>query len=246
VITKITTARKIADSGVVKIDTCRKKETTATSKKLHYMKDDTEYTVPLYDDIFNVGTNYISFRKTDGTKLYARLTDVGDDQESDMRANKGSTTYSVAKSNEGFHDLSKTNLLSKCFWGSWSNMSTALSIVLPSSRTITITYDIYFFNDDGPSHVEGRVLVNGTLETCYFYQKCSWHVAGAVAGTRRDHNYTVTDVIWERLKTGNYLYHKTVTQSVSLVAGTHTFVMQLKGGGWERASSARDRSISIT
>lgn len=245
-VTKISTSRKISGTNILKVNTCRKKIVATTSKSLHYIKDNVEYKIPLYSDIFNVGTNYISFRHLDGTKLYARLTSVGDDQESDMRVNKGNTTYSVAKSNEGFHNLSKTNLLSKYFWGSWTNVSPALTIVLPRSRTITITYDVWFFNDDGPSHVEGRVFVNSTLESCYFYQETGWHAKGRVPGTNRDSDYTVTEATWQLLKDGGYLYHQNVSQSISLVAGTHTFVMQLKGSRWERASCMKDRSISIT
>jgi len=237
----VDTLRQNVNAVCIKVDTKRKVTATTTDKSLYYLKDDTTYTVPLYTDEFDVGSTYICFRdmENDNEILYARLCDVDSDNASDLRAIRSSTTYAIANSNDGFHNLSKTNLYTDGFWGSWTDVSTSLSVDLPENRTITIEYDIDFYNDDGDSYVEGRVLVDSETQACYFYQTTSWN-----SGSSGD--YTMTEDIWTARETAGKIYSKSVSQSLSLAAGTHTFVMQLKGSGWERANSCKDRSIQIT
>jgi len=237
----VDTLRQNVNAVCINVDTKRKITATTTDKSLYYFKDDTTYTVPLYTDEFDVGSTYICFRDTenDNEILYARLCDVDSDNASDLRAIKSSTTYAIANSNDGFHDLSKTNLYTDGFWGSWTDVSTSLSVDLPENRTITIEYDIDFYNDDGDSYVEGRVLVDSETQTCYFYKTTSWN-----SGSSGD--YTMTEDIWTARETAGKIYSKSVSQSLSLAAGTHTFVMQLKGSGWSRADSCKDRNIEIT
>ncbi|MBP2644502.1 MAG: hypothetical protein H6Q67_2389 [Firmicutes bacterium] len=237
----VDTLRQNKNAVSIYVDTKRKVTATSTSKKIYYLKDDTTYTIPLYSDVFYVGSTYICVRDKDNDNevLYARLCDVDSDNASNLRIIKSSTTYAVANSNDGYLNLSKTNLYTDGFWGSWTDVSSSLSVVLPENRTITIEYAIKFYNDDGDSHVEGRVLVDDETQACYFYQTTGWN-SGSSGG------YTVTEDIWAARLAAGKIYSRSISQSLSLAAGTHTFKMQLKGSGWQRANCCRDRSIEIS
>jgi len=68
------------------------------SQKLHYRKSGTTVDIGLYDNVSDVGSDYLQLRVS-GATVYARLGDTGQSQASGLRVRKGGQTYAVLKSN---------------------------------------------------------------------------------------------------------------------------------------------------
>jgi hypothetical protein len=64
------------------------------TKKLHYRRSATEYTIDLHDATANVGSNYITL-KVDGSPAYAQLAAVGTPGNSHLRVRKSGNVYAV-------------------------------------------------------------------------------------------------------------------------------------------------------
>ena len=64
------------------------------TKKLHYRRSATEYTIDLHDATANVGSNYITL-KVDGSPAYAQLAAVGTPGNSHLRVRKSGNVYAI-------------------------------------------------------------------------------------------------------------------------------------------------------
>lgn len=218
------------------------------NQKLHYETYGKEEVISLYSSVLDVGSNHICVKDTDGALCYAKVVPLSDKSKSGVLVKQGGVVMALAYSALVSNILTLTDLyehypLNDNGWFAIPN--TILTVDVPAGGArISVTNDIYFWQDDGPSSVSGKLVVDSETEICKFTTGTGWH-GYTVPGTNRDNDYTVTQAVWDALMAQNYLYHNTVTETIDLTAGIHSIQMFVTASGWKRAYSFANRFISI-
>ena len=223
-----------------------------SAKKLYYRKNGTVYSNKLYTSLFDINAsdgNYLTV-KYGGTPLYAKLVPTNNTTFSDIYIRKSSNILSVASHYE--NSLYKEDLNEHYSSDAWVTLPGTLSFYTPSTMNVNFNLDIWQYQDDGPSQIGARIIVDDTVSVCEFTANAGWN-----SGSGGD--YTVTDSVWIDRYNRNKLYHNGASDcgvnganpgnksgQLTIGAGTHTAKVQVWASGWARARSTKWRTITLS
>jgi len=219
------------------------------AKKLYYRRGGTLYANKLYSSLFdiNCGDGKYIVAKNIG---YAKLVPINDPRASYIRARRGSEVLAVA----AYYDnlLYQEDLNEHYASDTWVTLPGSLPFYVPATMNVNFNLDIWQYQDDGPSTIGARVIVDDAVAVCEFTAGAGWN-----SGSGGD--YTVTDGIWSDRFYQNRLYHNgsggcgangsnpgNKTGTLNIGPGTHTAKVQVLASGWSRARSTKWRTISLS
>lgn len=228
-----------------------------SEKNLYYRKDDEEIAVNLWTERFDVGAENVLALRASGGVLYAPIVDVDDALATDLRVRVNDDIYAVGNRETAASSLVRDDL-NHAIGSSWTTLNdSTLTVLVPDGgMTLLCTLFIKHVNDDASYFVAGRVLIDSEIEACKFsysgFVSClKWRgdcdAEESANGRSRNGGWTINDTlftIWDE-RTPCEIKHSTVTEEITLAAGTHTLEIQMYESGNSRASAYRERSITL-